>query len=45
MGGAILTVQIINNDIQNFSWYGLIIAYDLLFLVIGFLISNIIFQE
>tara|TARA_B110000438_G_scaffold89537_1_gene89039 strand:+ start:3694 stop:4365 length:672 start_codon:yes stop_codon:yes gene_type:complete len=45
MGGGILTVQIINDDIQNFSWYGLIIAYDLLFLAIGFLISNIIFQE
>jgi heme exporter protein B len=45
MGGAVLTVQIINKDIQNFSWYGLIIAYDLLFLIIGFLISNIIFQE
>tara|TARA_B110000438_G_scaffold289746_1_gene324659 strand:- start:11680 stop:12351 length:672 start_codon:yes stop_codon:yes gene_type:complete len=45
MGGAVLTVQIINKDIQNFSWYGLIIAYDLLFLAIGFLISNIIFQE
>jgi len=45
MGGAVLTVQIINKDIQNFSWYGLIIAYDLLFLIIGFFISNIIFQE
>ncbi|MQF83888.1 MAG: hypothetical protein FI736_03640 [SAR202 cluster bacterium] len=45
MGGSILTNQIIQNDIKNISWFGLIIAYDLLFFLIGLLISNIIFEE
>ena len=45
MGGSILTNQIIQNDIKNISWFGLIIAYDLLFFLVGLLISNIIFEE
>ena len=45
MGGSVLTNQIIENDIKNISWFGLIVAYDLLFLLIGLLISNIIFEE
>ena len=45
MGGSILTNQIIHNDIKNISWFGLIIAYDLLFFLVGLLISNIIFEE
>ena len=45
MGGSVLTNQIIENDIKNISWFGLIVAYDLLFLLIGLLISNIIFVE
>ena len=36
MGGSILTNQIIQNDIKNISWFGLIIAYDLLFFLVGF---------
>jgi heme exporter protein B len=45
MGGSVLTSQIIENDIKNISWFGLIIAYDLLFFLIGLMISNIIFEE
>ncbi|MBC78532.1 MAG: hypothetical protein CL772_00030 [Chloroflexi bacterium] len=45
MGGSVLTNQIIENDIKNISWFGLIIAYDLLFFLIGLMISNIIFEE
>lgn len=45
MGGSVLTSQIIENDIKSISWFGLIIAYDLLFLLIGLMISNIIFEE
>jgi len=45
MGGSVLTNQIIENDIKNISWFGLIAAYDLLFFLIGIMISNIIFEE
>lgn len=45
MGGSLTSVEIINNNLENFTWYGLIIAYDLIFLIIGFFISNLIFQE
>ena len=45
MGGSLTTVEIINNNLVSFTWYGLIIAYDLIFLIIGFFISNLIFQE
>ena len=45
MGGSLTTVEIINNNLESFTWYGLIIAYDLIFLIIGFFISNLIFQE
>ena len=42
MGGSLTSVQIMNN---NSNWYGLIIAYDIIFLLIGVFISNLIFQE
>ena len=45
MGGSVLTNQILENNIKNISWFGLIIGYDLLFLLIGLIISNIIFEE
>ena len=45
MGGSVLTNQILENNIKNTSWFGLIIGYDLLFLLIGLIISNIIFEE
>tara|TARA_Y100000814_G_C12274722_1_gene383022 strand:- start:280 stop:951 length:672 start_codon:yes stop_codon:yes gene_type:complete len=45
MGGSLTSVEIINNNLESFTWYGLIIAYDLIFLIIGFFISNLIFQE
>ena len=45
MGGSLTTVEIINNNLVSFTWYGLINAYDLIFLIIGFFISNLIFQE
>ena len=45
MGGSVLTNQILENNIKNIRWFGLIIGYDLLFLLIGLIISNIIFEE
>ena len=45
MGGSLTSVQIMNNNLEGFAWYGLIIAYDIIFLLIGVFISNLIFQE
>ena len=45
MGGSLTSVQIMNNNLEGYAWYGLIIAYDIIFLLIGVFISNLIFQE
>ena len=45
MASSSLTNQILNNEIQNQSWYGLIIGYDLLFFILGISISNFIYKE
>ncbi len=45
MGGSLTSVQIMNNNLESYAWYGLIIAYDIIFLLIGVFISNLIFQE
>ena len=45
MGGSLTSVQIVNNNLEGYAWYGLIIAYDIIFLLIGVFISNLIFQE
>ena len=43
MGGSLTSVQIMNNNLEGYAWYGLIIAYDIIFLLIGVFISNLIF--
>ena len=45
MASSSLTNQILNNEIQNQSWYGLILGYDLLFFILGISISNFIYKE
>ena len=45
MGGSLTSVQIMNNNLEGYAWYGLIIAYDIIFLLIGVFISSLIFQE
>ena len=45
MGGSLTSVQIMNNNLEGYAWYGLIIANDIIFLLISVFISNLIFQE